>query len=274
MAAWPTSSPSPTRGTRGSPTTCSFATSSSARTSSRRTGSSSPKARRSSGGPSRRAVGRGRSCWRSVGSTGLADVLDAAAGVPCFVVSEALAEEVTGFHVHRGALASMHRPPLRRVEEVVGSASRLVVLEDVVDHTNVGAIIRCAAALGIDGVLLSPRCADPLYRRAVKVSMGAVFSLPWTRLPDWYDALPQLSRAGFTTLALTPDAGRRRPRCGRPGPVRSPAGARRRIGGTRVVEPLAGRRRRPGSHPDVGRGRLAQRGVGDRGRVLRPSPEE
>ena len=139
---------------------------------------------------------------------GLADVLDVAPGVPCYVVSEELAEQVTGFHVHRGALASMHRLPLRRVEEVVGSASRLVVLEDVVDHTNVGAIFRVvAAALGIDGVLLlAPRCADPLYRRAVKVSMGAVFSLSWTRLPDWYDALPELSRAGFTTLALTPDA--------------------------------------------------------------------
>ena len=75
--------------------------------------------------------------------------------------------------------------------------------EDIVDHTNVGAILRSAAALGVDAALLSPRCADPLYRRAVKVAMGAVFTLPWTRLPDWYDALPDLSRRGFTTVALT-----------------------------------------------------------------------
>jgi tRNA G18 (ribose-2'-O)-methylase SpoU len=91
---------------------------------------------------------------------------------------------------------------------VLAGARTVVVLEDVVDHTNVGAILRSAAALGVDGVLLAPRCADPLYRRSVKVAMGAVFSLPWTRLPDWYDALPSLSAAGFTTvaLALTEDA--------------------------------------------------------------------
>jgi tRNA G18 (ribose-2'-O)-methylase SpoU len=136
--------------------------------------------------------------------TGLADVLDAVPDVPCFVVTEQLAEHVTGFHVHRGALACLHRPEPLTVDEVLRSAQRIVVLEDVVDHTNVGAILRSATALGIQGALLSPRCADPLYRRAVKVAMGAVFSLPWTRLPDWYDALPQLSRAGFTTVALTP----------------------------------------------------------------------
>jgi tRNA G18 (ribose-2'-O)-methylase SpoU len=78
-----------------------------------------------------------------------------------------------------------------------------VVLEDIVDHTNVGAVLRSAAALGVDAVLLAPRCADPLYRRAVKVAMGAVFSLSWTRLPGWYDALPGLAERGFTTVALT-----------------------------------------------------------------------
>ena len=74
--------------------------------------------------------------------------------------------------------------------------------------TNVGAIFRCGAAFGFDAVLLAPRCADPLYRRSIKVAMGAVFTTPWTRLPDWYDALPDLSRRGFTTVALTlaPDA--------------------------------------------------------------------
>jgi tRNA G18 (ribose-2'-O)-methylase SpoU len=133
---------------------------------------------------------------------GLAEVLDASTA-PCYVVSEALAEQVTGFHVHRGALASLERLPLPSVDEVLRDARRVLVLEDVVDHTNVGAIFRCAAAFGFDAVLLSPRCADPLYRRAVKVGMGAVFSTPWTRLPDWYDALPQLTGRGFTTIALT-----------------------------------------------------------------------
>ena len=79
----------------------------------------------------------------------------------------------------------------------------MLVLEEIVDHTNVGAIFRSGAALGFDAVLLAPRCADPLYRRSVKVAMGAVFALPWTRLPDWYDALPDLTERGFTTVALT-----------------------------------------------------------------------
>jgi tRNA G18 (ribose-2'-O)-methylase SpoU len=135
---------------------------------------------------------------------GLADVLESAPDVPCFVVSEALAEEITGFHVHRGALASLHRRPLPPVESVLASATRVVVLEDVVDHTNVGAIIRSAAALGFDAAVLSPRCADPLYRRSVKVSMGAVFALPYARLDTWRDAMEVLRSSGFTTVALTP----------------------------------------------------------------------
>jgi len=133
---------------------------------------------------------------------GLADVL-AASEAPCYVVTEALAEQVTGFHVHRGALASLRRRPLPSVESVLASARTVVVLEDIVDHTNVGAIFRSAAALGVDAVLLSPRCADPLYRRSIKVAMGAVFTVPYARLEDWYDAMPAVSRAGFTTVALT-----------------------------------------------------------------------
>ncbi|RLV48737.1 RNA methyltransferase [Nocardioides mangrovicus] len=133
---------------------------------------------------------------------GLADVL-ATSDAPCFVVSESLAEEVTGFHVHRGALASLRRLPLPALDEVLREARTVVVLEDLVDHTNVGAVVRNAAALGVDAVLLAPRCADPLYRRAVKVAMGAVFAMPWTRLSDWYDALPSLSARGFTTVALS-----------------------------------------------------------------------
>ncbi|RZI78862.1 MAG: rRNA methyltransferase, partial [Microbacterium sp.] len=99
---------------------------------------------------------------------GLADVLDRS-DVPVYVVSEALAEEVTGFHVHRGALASLHRTPLPGLDEVLEGARSVLVLEDVIDHTNVGAIFRSGAALDFDAVLLSPRCADPLYRRSVKV---------------------------------------------------------------------------------------------------------
>jgi tRNA G18 (ribose-2'-O)-methylase SpoU len=136
---------------------------------------------------------------------GLADVLDRS-DAPCFVVSEDLAEEVTGFHVHRGALASLERTPLPTVAEVLEDARTVVVLEDVVDHTNVGAIFRSAAALGVDAIVLSPRCADPLYRRSIKVAMGAVFSVPYARMEGWYDGVAELSKAGFTSVALTPAA--------------------------------------------------------------------
>jgi tRNA G18 (ribose-2'-O)-methylase SpoU len=88
---------------------------------------------------------------------------------------------------------------------VLAGARRVVVLEDLVDHGNVGAIFRCAAAFGTDAVIVSPRCADPLYRRAVKVSMGAVFAIPYARMTDWYGGLAQLRAAGFRLLALTPD---------------------------------------------------------------------
>ena len=133
---------------------------------------------------------------------GLRDVLDASEA-PCYVLSEQLIEEVTGFHVHRGALASMERQPLHPVAEVLDGARCVLVLEDLMDHANVGSIFRNGAALGFDAVLLAPRCADPLYRRAIKVSMGTVFAVPWTRITDWYGALPHLSEAGFTTVALT-----------------------------------------------------------------------
>jgi tRNA G18 (ribose-2'-O)-methylase SpoU len=132
----------------------------------------------------------------------LQDVLARWPEVPVFVVSEGLAEQVTGFHVHRGALASLYREQRHQVSDLL-LRQRLVVLEDIVDHTNVGAILRNAAGLGWDGALLSPRSADPLYRRSVKVSMGAVFSLPWARLDDWYAAPGLLGDAGFLTVALT-----------------------------------------------------------------------
>lgn len=120
--------------------------------------------------------------------------------VPVYLVSEALAEQVTGFHVHRGALGSFHRPAPRPVDDLLG-LRRLVVVEDLVDHTNLGAIIRCAAGLGWDGVLLSPRSADPLYRRSVKTAMGTVFDLPWARM-DSADDLVRLKQAGATVVAM------------------------------------------------------------------------
>ncbi|SDH39173.1 tRNA G18 (ribose-2'-O)-methylase SpoU [Sinosporangium album] len=134
----------------------------------------------------------------------LADVLDPLEA-PVYVVSEEVVEGVAGFQVHRGALASLGRVELPPTAALLARARRVLVLEDLVDHGNVGAIFRCAAALGVDAVLLSPRCADPLYRRSVKVSMGAVFAVPYARMTEWYDGLAELRAAGFRTLALTPD---------------------------------------------------------------------
>jgi tRNA G18 (ribose-2'-O)-methylase SpoU len=126
-------------------------------------------------------------------------------GAPVYVLPDQAAERLTGYRVHRGALASLHRKPLPEAAVLAAAARRLIVLEDLVDHANVGAIFRCAAALGVDAVILSPRCADPLYRRAVKVSMGAVFAVPYARLANWHDGLAGLRAAGFRLLALTPD---------------------------------------------------------------------
>jgi tRNA G18 (ribose-2'-O)-methylase SpoU len=146
---------------------------------------------------------------RLAGLTGLAGSWD----VPVYVVPALVAEQLTGFHVHRGALASMARKELPAVADVLAGRARpgeprpgrIIVLEDLADHGNVGAIFRCAAALGADAVVLSPRCADPLYRRAVKVSMGAVFAIPYARMADWHGGLAELRAAGFRLLALTPD---------------------------------------------------------------------
>ena len=133
----------------------------------------------------------------------LADVIEAASA-PVYVASRDLLEQVTGYLVHRGALAAMHRLPLPPVSALLAGARRAVVLEDLVDHTNVGSVFRSAAALGVDAVLLTPRCADPLYRRSVKVSMGAVFSVPYARLGGWPEGLEELRGAGLRLLALTP----------------------------------------------------------------------
>ena len=166
---------------------------------------------------------------------GLADLAGTCPG-PVYVLSQEVAEQVTGYQVHRGALASMARRALPAVTSLLagdaaagngpagrdaqpagpgsgqraragepGWPRRIVVLEDLVDHANVGGIFRCAAALGVDAVILSPRCADPLYRRAVKVSMGAVFAIQYARMSDWRGGLAEIRAAGFTLLALTPD---------------------------------------------------------------------
>ncbi|MFF7677032.1 TrmH family RNA methyltransferase [Actinacidiphila glaucinigra] len=132
------------------------------------------------------------------------DVIDEVPA-PVYAVSPELAEQVTGYHVHRGALASMQRRQLPDAADLLADARRIVVMESVNDHTNIGAIFRSAAALGMDAVLLSPDCADPLYRRSVKVSMGAVFSVPYARLENWPRDLEAVREAGFTLLALTPD---------------------------------------------------------------------
>ncbi|MGW1158289.1 TrmH family RNA methyltransferase [Streptomyces sp. NPDC002519] len=152
---------------------------------------------------------------------------------PVYVVSPELAEQVTGYHVHRGALASMQRRPLPAADELLatarpvvitesvddhtdigtvlpsglqkGAGRRVALFEDIVDHANLGAAFRNAAALGVDAVFLTPRCADPLYRRAVKVSMGAVFHVPWTRLTSWPKDVELFREQGFVTAALCLD---------------------------------------------------------------------
>ncbi|HET6291962.1 MAG TPA: RNA methyltransferase [Kribbella sp.] len=137
----------------------------------------------------------------------LGDVLERWPDVPVYVVSEELAEQVTGFHVHRGALASYRRRPAMELETLL-EGRRIAIFDDIVDHTNVGAGFRAAAAMGVDAVLVSPTCADPLYRRSVKVSMGTVFQVPWTRLASWPGDLERLQERGFVAaaFALTDDS--------------------------------------------------------------------
>jgi tRNA G18 (ribose-2'-O)-methylase SpoU len=165
-------------------------------------------------------------------------------GAPVFTGVPSVIESVTGFHVHRGAIASMHRPVLAPPGDLIAGAlaaaarpetgpetgseagsetrpdagsetrpdagsgavggrrPRIAIFEDIVDHTNLGAAFRSCAALGVDAVLVTPRSADPLYRRAVRVSMGTVFQVPWTRLTSWPADLEIVRAAGFTTVAL------------------------------------------------------------------------
>jgi tRNA G18 (ribose-2'-O)-methylase SpoU len=124
--------------------------------------------------------------------------------VPVLVRPEEEVAAVAGFPFHRGVLAAADRRPLPGVADVIAGARRVAVLEGLGDHENVGALFRNAAAFGVDAVLLDPTTADPLYRRSVRVSLGHVLHVPWTRFPVWPDGLADLHAAGFATVALTP----------------------------------------------------------------------
>ena len=136
-----------------------------------------------------------------------APLLERCGDIPIYTGESALLESLTGFRLSRGVLCAMRRKPLPSVKTVLEGASRVAVLEGVVDSTNVGAIFRSAAALGVDAVLVSPTCCDPLNRRAVRVSMGTVLQVPWTQIgtegTDWaIEGLPLLRRLGFATAAM------------------------------------------------------------------------
>jgi tRNA G18 (ribose-2'-O)-methylase SpoU len=133
----------------------------------------------------------------------LADVLDGL-DAPVDVVTPEVMRETVGFDLHRGAIASADRARLPAADAVLTGASRVAVLERVNDHENLGALFRNAAAFGFDAVLLCPQCSDPLYRRTVRVSIGHVLHVPWTRAAPWPDAIDHLRTLGFRVLALTP----------------------------------------------------------------------
>lgn len=137
--------------------------------------------------------------------TAEARLAEALAGcdAPRYVADARVLQAVAGFDVHRGVLAAVTRPPLRSASAVLAGSARVAVLEHLTDQTNLGALFRSAWSLGMDAVLLSERCADPLYRRSVRVSMGEVLRVPWARLKPWPAASEQLG--GFELWALTPD---------------------------------------------------------------------
>ena len=144
---------------------------------------------------------------RLIASGGVTAILDKCGDIPIYTASRDLLTKMTGFELTRGALCAMKRPALPTVGEVLRGARRVAVLEEVTDSTNIGAIFRSAAALGIDAVLVTPTCCDPLCRRAVRVSMGTVFLVPWTRIGesknDWPEAgIENLHSLGFKTVAM------------------------------------------------------------------------
>ena len=130
------------------------------------------------------------------------ELISRCGGVPVYAAPIEVLTELTGFHLTRGMLCAMRRPKLRTAEEICRNASRVAVLENVMNPTNIGAIFRSAAALGMDAVLLTSTGSDPLYRRAVRVSMGTVFQVPWTYLPEDEPWTGLLRRFGFKTAAM------------------------------------------------------------------------
>lgn len=131
------------------------------------------------------------------------EVIARCPGIPVYTADEELLCNLTGYHLTRGVLCAMRRSGLPNLEDICAGAARIVVLENVQNPTNVGAIFRSAAALGMDAVLLTPGCSDPLYRRSARVSMGTVFQIPWTFTGDWPgEGMAQLSRLGFRTAAM------------------------------------------------------------------------
>ncbi|MGJ3402941.1 TrmH family RNA methyltransferase [Glutamicibacter sp. Je.9.36] len=127
---------------------------------------------------------------------------------PIFIGDDRQLQDLVGFHLHRGAMAAMNRPEPLDLDEVLEASSRVAILEDIADHTNLGAIIRSASGLGVDAVLLTPKCVDPWYRRSARVSMGTVFDLPWVRMLSWPEDIQTLKKHGYEMLAmeLTDDA--------------------------------------------------------------------
>lgn len=135
------------------------------------------------------------------------EFIENAGSVPIFTADDEVLEGLTGYRLYRGVLAAMRRPKLPSVDEVLKDAHRVAVLESIVDSTNIGAIFRSAAALNVDAVLVTANCGDPLYRRAVRVSMGTVFQVPWTRIgetnEDWPErGLERLRSLGFKSAAM------------------------------------------------------------------------
>lgn len=135
------------------------------------------------------------------------ELIQQCSSIPVYTADRSVLEALTGYQLTRGVLCAMRRRPLPTVEELCAKARRVAVLESIVDPTNVGAIFRSAAALQMDAVLVTPTCCDPLYRRAVRVSMGTVFQIPWTRIgssPDQWPqpGLAQLQALGFKTAAM------------------------------------------------------------------------
>lgn len=129
-------------------------------------------------------------------------LLERCGSIPVYVAELDVLTQLTGFHLTRGMLCAMYRKPLPAVEQLCANAKRIAVLEDVMNPTNIGAIIRSAAALHMDVLVLTSACSDPLYRRAIRVSMGNVFQIPWTYFPKGADWTNQLHQLGFKTVAM------------------------------------------------------------------------